>query len=66
MSGTSMATPHVASIAALWAQRQVERTGEVSSGRLTHRLVSSGKMTELVANAEAEDVGTGIVQAPMF
>jgi subtilisin family serine protease len=66
MSGTSMATPHVAGIAALWAQRQVERTGEVSSGRLTHRLVSSGKMTELVANAEAEDVGTGIVQAPMF
>lgn len=64
-SGTSMATPHVAGVAALWAQRQLNTTGEVNSQRLLARLIASGSMNALVSDAEAEDVGTGIVQAPL-
>lgn len=64
-SGTSMATPHVAGIAALWAQRQFEMTGRIKEGVLAARLIASGSMGPLADGVEAEDAGTGIVQAPL-
>lgn len=65
LSGTSMATPHVAGIAALWAQRQLDKAGQVNGDLLMAQLIASGTMDSLATGAEAEDVGAGIVQAPL-
>ena len=65
LNGTSMATPHVAGVGALWAQKQLESTGRVDGLTLMAQMIASGSTAPLAANSEVEDVGTGIVQAPL-
>lgn len=62
-SGTSMATPHVAGVGALWAQK-LTQTGQFNPVVLQARLVGSATLAGLAPGTDTLDVGAGLVQAP--
>ena len=59
-SGTSMATPHISGVAALWAQK-IMLGGAFSADRVLDKLKSSAQVPPGLDEA---DVGFGIPQAP--
>lgn len=65
MNGTSMATPHVAGVAALWANRLLDTTNALDGTTLAAQLVASGRHDDLDQGFDPGDVGTGLVQAPL-
>lgn len=63
LNGTSMAAPHVAGVAALWAEK-LKLTRRVSSLELTARVIGNATLQGVVAGFDPFDVGAGMVRAP--
>jgi subtilisin family serine protease len=62
-SGTSMAAPHVAGLAALWAER-IKAISSLSALQLTSRLIGSATTEGLQGGLDPFDIGAGLVRAP--
>lgn len=64
LSGTSMAAPHAAGVAALWAQKLRRNYPGLNGSQVLDRLKGLADFTPLQPGSDPGDVGAGLVRAP--
>jgi subtilisin family serine protease len=64
LDGTSMATPHVAGVAALWLESLRTDNPQVSIRTLDARLTGTASLSPISDPSDRHDSGSGLVRAP--
>ncbi|MPV35874.1 S8 family peptidase [Georgenia subflava] len=64
LSGTSMATPHVAGVTALWWEEVLASALPGTAGTVTSRILAHSDLGALAPGVDVADRGVGLVRAP--